>query len=277
MRVYDPRAGRFLSVDPLAKKYPELNAYQFSCDRPVDGIDQDGAEWKKIVSCDPQTGVTNIHFQVKLSLVNDSKVFKDVKSLIPELQRQFESTIESANTSKIRYSISLNATEDKNPGRYSAILYDREKGNMIGGIDGNSTNTQDNIVSASAANDVEFDKPGTGKPRELIRIAQTIVHELLHTANLRHTQDPDNNAKDVDLRPEYKIDANGKKVFSTFVPSDGANLNLILHNIVTYGIIFVNGKTVGEQVPDVKKCGDISPDQVKIITEQIDRDTKNKK
>jgi RHS repeat-associated protein len=45
MRIYDPRLGRFLSVDLLSRKYPELTPYQFASNRPVDGIDLDGMEW----------------------------------------------------------------------------------------------------------------------------------------------------------------------------------------------------------------------------------------
>ena len=45
MRIYDPRLGRFLSVDPLAPKYPELTPYQFASNRPIDGIDLDGLEY----------------------------------------------------------------------------------------------------------------------------------------------------------------------------------------------------------------------------------------
>jgi RHS repeat-associated protein len=45
MRIYDPRLGRFLSVDPILKDYPELTPYQFASNRPIDGIDQDGLEW----------------------------------------------------------------------------------------------------------------------------------------------------------------------------------------------------------------------------------------
>jgi RHS repeat-associated protein len=44
MRIYDPRLARFLSVDPITKKYPELTLYQFASNRPIDGIDQDGLE-----------------------------------------------------------------------------------------------------------------------------------------------------------------------------------------------------------------------------------------
>jgi RHS repeat-associated protein len=45
MRIYDPRLGRFLSVDPLQVKYPELTPYQFASNSPIDGVDEDGLEW----------------------------------------------------------------------------------------------------------------------------------------------------------------------------------------------------------------------------------------
>lgn len=47
MRIYDPRLGRFLSVDPIMKSYPELTPYQFASNRPIDGIDLDGLEYFK--------------------------------------------------------------------------------------------------------------------------------------------------------------------------------------------------------------------------------------
>ncbi len=49
MRIYDPRLGRFLSVDPISKNYPELTPYQFASNRPVDGVDLDGLEYVKFV------------------------------------------------------------------------------------------------------------------------------------------------------------------------------------------------------------------------------------
>jgi len=44
MRIYDPRIGRFLSVDPLQKQYPELTPYQFASNTPIQAIDLDGLE-----------------------------------------------------------------------------------------------------------------------------------------------------------------------------------------------------------------------------------------
>jgi RHS repeat-associated protein len=45
MRIYNPSLGRFLSVDPLTKGFPELTPYQFASNRPIDGVDWDGLEY----------------------------------------------------------------------------------------------------------------------------------------------------------------------------------------------------------------------------------------
>jgi len=44
MRIYDPRVGRFLSLDPLQKKYPWYTPYQFVGNKPIAFIDIDGSE-----------------------------------------------------------------------------------------------------------------------------------------------------------------------------------------------------------------------------------------
>lgn len=44
MRIYDPRVGRFLSVDPLTKSYPWNITYAFAENSPVANIDLDGTE-----------------------------------------------------------------------------------------------------------------------------------------------------------------------------------------------------------------------------------------
>ncbi len=46
MRIYDPRLGRFLSVDPLTKSYPWYTPYQFAGNKPIQAIDLDGEEEK---------------------------------------------------------------------------------------------------------------------------------------------------------------------------------------------------------------------------------------
>ena len=48
MRIYEARLGRFLSVDPITKNYPELTPYQFASNTPISAIDLDGGEAKVV-------------------------------------------------------------------------------------------------------------------------------------------------------------------------------------------------------------------------------------
>ena len=41
-RIYDPRLGRFLSVDPFTKKFPCYSPYNFAINNPIGNIDYDG-------------------------------------------------------------------------------------------------------------------------------------------------------------------------------------------------------------------------------------------
>jgi RHS repeat-associated protein len=47
-RMYDSRLGRWLSLDPLAQKYPELSPYQFCDNNPLVFKDDDGRDLIKI-------------------------------------------------------------------------------------------------------------------------------------------------------------------------------------------------------------------------------------
>jgi RHS repeat-associated protein len=48
-RIYDPRVGRFLSVDPLTKSYPWNSPYAFAENDVVRSIDLDGMERKVVI------------------------------------------------------------------------------------------------------------------------------------------------------------------------------------------------------------------------------------
>ncbi|MCE2504180.1 MAG: LysM peptidoglycan-binding domain-containing protein [Chlorobi bacterium] len=43
-RGYDPRSGRWWSVDPLFKKYPSISSYTYVANNPILYVDQDGKE-----------------------------------------------------------------------------------------------------------------------------------------------------------------------------------------------------------------------------------------
>lgn len=43
-RIYNPRIGKFLSVDPLTQSYPFYSPYHFAGNSPITSIDLDGLE-----------------------------------------------------------------------------------------------------------------------------------------------------------------------------------------------------------------------------------------
>jgi RHS repeat-associated protein len=67
-RIYDARVGKFLSVDPMTNKYPELTPYQFASNRPIDGIDQDGLEYLGVNNTNIRSTVKNKDGSYTLSI-----------------------------------------------------------------------------------------------------------------------------------------------------------------------------------------------------------------
>ncbi len=80
MREYDTRIARFISVDPLTKKYPELTPYQFASNRPIDGIDLDGLEWS----------LSNGKVQYKAVIANSTNKHVNLYSLKNEISKQYK-------------------------------------------------------------------------------------------------------------------------------------------------------------------------------------------
>lgn len=46
-RIYDPRIGKFLSIDPMTISFASWTPYSFAMNRVIDGVDLDGLEWTK--------------------------------------------------------------------------------------------------------------------------------------------------------------------------------------------------------------------------------------
>jgi RHS repeat-associated protein len=53
-RIYDPRIGRWLSLDPLMKKYPSMSPYNGFANNPILFIDSDGREVDVSTLTDPK-------------------------------------------------------------------------------------------------------------------------------------------------------------------------------------------------------------------------------
>ncbi|WP_405378011.1 RHS repeat-associated core domain-containing protein [Nonlabens sp. Asnod3-A02] len=80
-RMHDPRLGRFLSKDPLAKDYPHNSVYVFSENRVIDGIELEGAEY--YYTADGRyIGLIDGSTQVRV--VNDQYTYEDLQWIISD-------------------------------------------------------------------------------------------------------------------------------------------------------------------------------------------------
>lgn len=73
-RLYDPRLGRWMAVDPLAMKYSDLSPYSFAGNCPVLFIDPNG---KEIIIKDPETGKAHIYMPNEAVPAGASQFVKD--------------------------------------------------------------------------------------------------------------------------------------------------------------------------------------------------------
>jgi hypothetical protein len=90
MRIYDTRLGRFLTVDPLTKSYPELTPYQFASNTPIQGIDLDGLE---IYKTNSYVGMS-VEYNTKLKKITSGTVYYRTSQLPDDLTN----AIKRANT-----------------------------------------------------------------------------------------------------------------------------------------------------------------------------------
>jgi len=75
MRIYDPRIGKFLSVDPLAKDFPSNSSYAFAENDVIRCIDLEGLEKYNVIfrSFAPRGSFEGTHFESK---ADDRTVFQ---------------------------------------------------------------------------------------------------------------------------------------------------------------------------------------------------------
>ncbi|PWV56693.1 RHS repeat-associated core domain-containing protein [Chitinophaga sp. S165] len=107
MRVYDPRLGKFLSVDPLTQEYPWYTPYQFAGNKPIKYVDRDGEE-----ESDPDTGFDK-------ALPKIRKAYIQKINNMPENQRgSFSSSLSTAVNRFYMFSYSGRAMSARLLGRW---------------------------------------------------------------------------------------------------------------------------------------------------------------
>lgn len=84
MRIYDPRLGKFLSADPLIKKFAWYSPYQFAGNTPIAAIDLDGEEQKIMINWyDVNGNVTRTRI-IKFDFDNVNKLYNSLKAGLNE-------------------------------------------------------------------------------------------------------------------------------------------------------------------------------------------------
>jgi RHS repeat-associated protein len=87
-RVYDPRIGKFLSVDPLCDQYPWYTPYQFAGNSPIANVDIDGKEEEYYeLGTNAKTGKSQLSLT---KVVNEKSILWGAISWKPELERFVE-------------------------------------------------------------------------------------------------------------------------------------------------------------------------------------------
>ncbi len=207
MRVYDPRIGRFLSVDPLTKGYPMLTPYQFASNRPIDGVDLDGKEWSKTETYNPETGVVNDHFQVKLNIQNESMTKNlPLKQLAEALAKDFKPAVNVYDDKRrVQYSGDIEITfGTQTIDGFGMRLTDDYMPFSKAKFTGTTTERNSQVNTSSIYANIYNNNSKQYVARSSEKISGTILHEMFHQAStMSHPQGPVNEAPDVDLVPLY--------------------------------------------------------------------------
>ncbi len=74
-RIYHGRSGRWFSVDPLEKKYPQLSPFSFCSNNPIFYIDPDGKEIY-IHGSDATKAIAELQKKTSLQLLHDAETGK---------------------------------------------------------------------------------------------------------------------------------------------------------------------------------------------------------
>ncbi len=272
MRIYNPKLGRFLSVDPLTNRYPELTPYQFASNRPIDGIDLDGLEFSRKVTYDIGTGVFSVELHVKLAVKVEGQCLTahgqngEAYELIKASEKQFaNSTNKYDERRKIQYSGSLEMRllKEGETAPFNLTILDSEPfsygDNNTLGLDGIPVNTQStNLVLFPMLweNNVSY-------AVSMEENAATVLHELGHTGNINELWQ-DSNAPDVQLNKIRR---------RTYETTTFSTAKQCVENVMLYPNSTVNNL---KSPTDPSKRSEYSPDQLKTMTDQTGKDQSKK-
>ena len=205
-RHYDARIGRWTVPDPMAEKYYGLNAFNYCAGNPIYLIDSNGKEWRE------NKGKITVSLNFSASEQLSNSQINDYKLAIQNLfNKMIVEVSGGAFTGEIDF-------HNNDPDIVQSLSLDYFADNNIGG----TTSRMSSIVNIVGKD---------GSLASPMEVAQSTIHELLHTVRLDH---PFETAQVSDT----KLINNGKNSFITTSTTDPN----IANNIMNYSFIVINGQ-----------------------------------
>lgn len=237
--------------------------------RPIDGIDLDGKEWESCKTYDANTGITTIHYDLQLKVVNGTMDDEKVQGIVKRAEARMESALNKGSDGKTVYTVTytyatIQPAEVEQAKATGIVLefvdyrkinekeYKSGSKTLSAGV--NKSNTQNGLIQISP---FELTKKNgkvnfsTYSTREL---AAMVNHELGHGGRLSHPMSetiPDIGQYEMLKGGSYKKDEAGRLIRSA-VPDE-----TIKNNIMNTG---ANNTIPPDNLGDLKN---LTPGQVK--------------
>ena len=168
-RYYDPRTSVWLSVDPLAEKYPNIGSYVYCANNPVKYVDPDGREWTYSTNAN---GKTHIAVGVNFVVGNDVSLNAEQVLLYQNaINVQFNNTLQTSSGGNFSGTVTFEG--GNNSQQYTPTSYMFQTQADLAGLE-----------SYGSFSATLLKRDGSIKtPNEF---ALDYIHELLHTVRLFH-------------------------------------------------------------------------------------------
>ena len=193
-RMYDPAVGRFLTVDPLAGKYPSSSPYNYVDNNPILRIDPDGRDWR-VSTYKDKNGNTRIRLTFYTAVINTSGKDIDMPAFMEEQRRTFQHVFSQGN---VDASLIIKEISSK------ADLDDYQS--LIEILPSSSFSPLENIESyvggqaRYGGKHISINAEGIGS-NGMLMDKKTVVHEIGHTGGLIHFFENNPGGKFVNQKP----------------------------------------------------------------------------
>jgi RHS repeat-associated protein len=248
-RIFDPRLGRFLSIDPLQKKYPNLTPYNFTGNSPIVFVDYDGEDFGIKIDHDAKTIiiVADIYTTSKITYSQAKKAADQWNSKSAKIDGYTVTfKVEVKEPSKAFFTDEqLKSKENRNAAAWHEASTS-DNGNVYAGLDGHMSKKVEGetYVGGTTVNGKHTSMNTHDEYGDMGKYKDLVAHEFAHLFGL----DDKDGDKDGKTDPYYGGDKGIMKY-------EGTDLNSVSDDdvkiILQYAKDVLSEKTKGEG-PKVK-------------------------